>query len=760
MPSVRKKEDYEIISEGKEEVLRVNYRGKNFPPSLESSKLCMSDTIDKLITVPRASRVVFVLRKNYQYSKPQINILREIANLYNYLIKQKKVLTLSGWYDVQYAPDYSEKISLVHYVVLNLLKGDPIGAYVELKRLIREQKIKLKRAIEPDQLKAEEQFLDLLNYLFMLLDRTKLIKMVKEDLSGYVIGDRSLYKSVFRATITPDFMFARLMAEPPLDADEIDAYDIGDTNVMIFKTDEDIKYRYHVIPPEFKISEDKYELLNLARDVLSEHKPSAEEFIDPDKMRYNFFNIGRDLITELVEAKGLDISYEEIEELAKILVRYTVGFGLLEILLSDKKIQDVTINGPIGDSPIFVVHSDYGECSTNILPSKEDGDSWATRFRLVSGRPLDEANPVLDTELILPEVRTRVAVITNPLNPLGLGYALRRHRDKPWTLPLFMHNKMIDSLTAGLLSFLIDGSRTMLIAGTRGSGKTSLLGSLIVEIMRKYRVITIEDTLELPTEFLRKNGYNVQPMKVRSALMPTGGEISADEGIRTSLRMGDSSLIVGEVRSVEAKALYEAMRIGALANVVAGTIHGESPYGVFDRVVNDLGVPKTSFKATDVIVVANPVRSADRLKSTRRVVSLTEVRKEWENDPLKEGGFVDLLKYNANTDKLEPTDNLINGDSDVIKSIASNVKEWSGDWDAVWDNIMLRAKIKKTLVDYAVRSKNLGLLEAGFVINANDKFHIISNSVSEEVGKMESKRIFFEWNDWLKKQIKKEFAVS
>jgi len=32
----------------------------------------------------------------------------------------------------------------------------------------------------------------------------------------------------------------------------------------------------------------------------------------------------------------------------------------------------------------------------------------------------------------------------------------------------------------GLLSFLIDGSRTLLVAGTRSSGKTSLLGSLML----------------------------------------------------------------------------------------------------------------------------------------------------------------------------------------------------------------------------------------------------------------------------------------
>ncbi|MBI2109546.1 hypothetical protein HYT58_00030, partial [Candidatus Woesearchaeota archaeon] len=60
------------------------------------------------------------------------------------------------------------------------------------------------------------------------------------------------------------------------------------------------------------------------------------------------------------------------------------------------------------------------------------------------------------------------------------------------------------------------------------------------------------------------------------------------------------------LHNTEAKSLYEAMRVGALANVVAGTIHGGSPYAVYDRVVNDLGVPKTSFKATDVIIIVNP----------------------------------------------------------------------------------------------------------------------------------------------------------
>ena len=49
----------------------------------------------------------------------------------------------------------------------------------------------------------------------------------------------------------------------------------------------------------------------------------------------------------------------------------------------------------------------------------------------------------------------------------------------------------------------------------------------------------------------------------------------------------------------------------------------------------------------------------------------------------------------------------------------------------------------------------LDLLEAEFVIQSNDQFHKISEKVREEIGTLDSKRIFFEWNEWLKKSIKR-----
>nr|MBI4156328.1 Flp pilus assembly complex ATPase component TadA [Candidatus Woesearchaeota archaeon] len=267
--------------------------------------------------------------------------------------------------------------------------------------------------------------------------------------------------------------------------------------------------------------------------------------------------------------------------------------------------------------------------------------------------------------------------------------------------------------------------------------------------------ILAHNTLELPVESLRNLQYNIIRMKVRSALLKSGTEVSADDGIRTSLRLGDSSLVIGEIRSTEAEALYEAMRVGALANVVAGTIHGASPYGVFDRVVNDLKVPTTSFKATDIIAVCNPIKSADSLHSWKRMLQLTEVRKHWKQDPLAEKGFVDLLKYNVKKDELEPTDDIINGDSEILKDIASNVKGWAGNWDAIYDNILLRAKIKKEIVDVAEKTGNAEILEAKFNHLSNHAFHRISDEVIQEVGLPLGDKVFPLWQRWLNQEVKK-----
>jgi type IV secretory pathway ATPase VirB11/archaellum biosynthesis ATPase len=714
----------------------------------------MEMVVEALVQVGTVTQIVFMQKRDYEYDFPQCQLLQEIARLYKRFVEDKLKRGLLS--DPASRRFVDSRYAALQDIIHKLMKSDPISAFVEVRRMVRAERLMLDQGTYPRQaMPGMQKFIEFAESLGDDMEKTKLIQVAKPFLAGHRVGDRAIYRRFFSATIRPDFMFTKLMSQFPTEGEELDAYNIGDTDVTIFSLPGTVQYLYHTVPPEFQLDEEHYELLDAARRIMAEHKPKRSDFIDPERLRQVFSNVGADLLDELSGYRGIRLSEQDKQEMVDILVRYTVGFGLIEVLLSDDRVQDISINSPMGRIPMFIVHQDYGDCVTNIVATQSEAESWASKLRLISGRPLDEANPILDTELVLPTARARVAAITEPLNPTGLAYSYRRHRDKPWTFPLFIKNKMITPLAGGVMSFLVDGARTMLVAGTRSAGKSSLLGSVLVEIMRRIRIITIEDTLELPVAPLRELGYNIQSMKVASALTRGTNEVTADEGIRTTLRLGDSALFVGEVRSLEARALYEAMRVGALANTVTGTIHGDSPYGVFDRVVNDLGVPRTSFKATDIIVVANPVRSPDGLHRFRRVTQITEVRKHWEDDPLREGGFVDLMKYNATTDTLEPTNDLLNGDSEIIKSIGGSVKEWAGNWDAIWDNIQLRSKIKETIVQLSNQLKRPDLLEAPYCIAANDMFHRISESVREETGVMDSKRILFEWDEWARKEAKR-----
>ncbi|MEM5866721.1 MAG: hypothetical protein QXG39_02265, partial [Candidatus Aenigmatarchaeota archaeon] len=161
------------------------------------------------------------------------------------------------------------------------------------------------------------------------------------------------------------------------------------------------------------------------------------------------------------------------------------------------------------------------------------------------------------------------------------------------------------------------------------------------------------------------------------------------------------------------------------------------------------------FKALDAITICNLLKTPDGLRRFRRVTELTEVRKHWKQDPLDEGGFVTLMEYSAKEDRLKPTDTLINGESYVLNEIAKRVREWHGNWDAVWDNILLRAKIRQTMVDFARELGRDDILEAEIVVQSNEMFHMISEQVREEVGGLDSKMIYERWLNWFKEKIKR-----
>ena len=242
-------------------------------------------------------------------------------------------------------------------------------------------------------------------------------------------------------------------------------------------------------------------------------------------------------------------------------------------------------------------------------------------------------------------------------------------------------------------------------------------------------------------------GFNIQSLKTKSAISvsKTETEVSPEEALRTALRLGDSAIIVGEVRSKEAKVLYEAMRVGAAGNVVMGTIHADSAYAVWDRVVNDLEVPTTSFKATDLVIVARPIRFKGSLKRHRRITEITEIKKYWNEEPQREGGLLDLMKYDAGKDSLElMEDNL--KESELLKKIQKTSGLSIND---IWADIKMRGSAKLFLVELKNQHKIPHLLESENTSLCNNKLLLLKEEMLEETGKIDYDQLLGKWKNWV-----------
>jgi len=738
--------NYDIIYEGGEKILKINASSYPRIATLEEDPIILSLVLSKIYEDPSITSIEIEQEDLISYYENTVNLLRELAFVY---YKLKPHIGELYSYLLTANPFYHEYKKLINLLDKEYLK-DPIGVFVSVKRLYRKINVILSK--NKDLENTAIPLINVISNFIQEFQSTTVYKIIKDFLSGHKPGNREIYKRLFIGDIRPKFVSIKYFSKIDEDAEIIETYNIDEnTEVIIFKKPDEMFFRYYIFPEEYQVYKEESIILNKVREILIQYQPKREDYLDVERMREVHDKIISSIIDDVSKKYNIYLSDKRKNIIKSILIRYSIGFGILEKIAKDERVQDIFVNPPPGLSPISLQHADYDLCITNVIPTRRELESWATKLRLISGRPFDESNPVLDTEIFLGDTRLRVAAIMEPLSPKGLSYVFRRHRTKPWTLPLFIENKMINSLAAGLLSFFVANGRTILIAGTRGAGKTSLLTALMLEIPRKVRIITVEDTLEIPVDYFKKLGYNIVPMKVRSPFALQTTELSAEDGIRVSLRLGDSAIVVGEVRSKEARTLYEAMRVGALANAVLGTIHAESPYGVYDRVVNDLGVPITSFKATDIVVIANPIKDPSGIRKYRRVLRITEVRKHWSKDPVKERGFVDLMIYDPDKDSLLPTSNLLNGDSDILKSIASRTKYLSKSWEKIWNMIEILAKEKELIVEYAKNTGNRDLLEANFTIVANETLYKIINDSIEEFGDIDKEYILEKFEQWLRK---------
>lgn len=507
----------------------------------------------------------------------------------------------------------------------------------------------------------------------------------------------------FKPLVRPFFANSRILFELPDKSRVEDAYEVGGAKVVLSRGEEEV---YSVFPSEYRLGRQQLEAMKLAYSSVIGRGCSSEK---------QFRGMCKSEIAAAAANLGFDFPEQELEKMASDLVRCTMGLDVIELLLKDPNLQDVYINSPIDSTPLYVKHRDFDDCRTNVYLSERTARNIISKFRLRSGRSFSEVSPILDMDL--PEFGVRVNITGPPVSPDGLAFAFRRASEEPWTLLRFIENRMISPLAAGLLAVMVNEESTVLMCGDRGSGKTSMLTALVGAMPIKYRILTMEDTFEIPVPTLaREGGFRMQRMRVRPSTATDSHELGADEAMRSLLRMGDSAIVMGEVRGREARTLYEAMNVGGSGNCVLGTIHGKSPRSLLERVVFSLGVPPQSFKATDLVVIADRIRPGGGSRRLRRVSEIVEVRKDWD-EPVAEDVFSRLMGYDRDSDLLRPCDGL--RDSQVISRIAG---KRGVSPRTVLDDIEARAEAYAHAVGLFKETGDRGLLSMRTMVGMNRRY--------------------------------------
>lgn len=421
--------------------------------------------------------------------------------------------------------------------------------------------------------------------------------------------------------------------------DVIASYTTGRCSVRIGNC-ADGETEYYAVPLEYSYEDSLNSLMmDLIGDLRSRHRESGGR-LDRDSVMSEARDILDGMSERLLDSipDGTDPE-DMVEDLCSVAYRHTVGAGIFEVLLTDPHIEDVYVDAPCEENRIYVtlnsvdgLLNSHLRCRTNLVADRREVSNLVNLLKRESGLRFCHSSPVLETDF--PDFDARATIVGYPMSPNGDAVAIRKRSSRPWTLTRLVANGTVSPRDAGLLSFLIDNRCTMLVCGARGAGKSSLLSALLFEFPREQRILTVEDTSELPGELMRRLGYKVQTILVDERM--DGDQSSrSDEALRVSLRMGESAIVLGEVRGKEARTLYQSMRTGRAGSSVLGTIHGDSAESVYKRVVHDLGISPEAFMATDVIICLGTVRDRRSGRMIRRVNEIMSTGEE-------PGDFIEL----------------------------------------------------------------------------------------------------------------------
>jgi len=409
-----------------------------------------------------------------------------------------------------------------------------------------------------------------------------------------------------------------LTTVPPVDAtrqEEVEVFQVREpfSYGRVIYDRSKAEYMYEVWEPQLDDKERK--LLDSIKDAMNRTlEYDWEKMSAKDKQEY----LG-EAVESFLKSRGIKLDPTTREKLEYYIIRDFVGYGPIDVLMGDPRIEDVSCDG-VG-IPLFIFHQKYESVKTNVQFADEDIlNNFVVSLGQRCGKQISVAAPILDGTSV--EGHRVQATYAREVTTRGSSFTIRRFKEKPFTpVDLIKFNTASPEMVA-YVWIAIEHGESMMVCGGTASGKTATLNAAALFIRPGAKIVSIEDTREinLPHE-------NWIPGTTRSGIGERGadgkapGEIDMYDLVRAALRQRPNFIIVGEVRGKETYTMFQAMATG---HPTMSTMHADSVKSMVNRLENPpINTPRILLTALKFVIIQKHARVGD--STVRRITQVVEL---------------------------------------------------------------------------------------------------------------------------------------
>jgi len=423
---------------------------------------------------------------------------------------------------------------------------------------------------------------------------------------------------------------------------------------------------------ETKLNQSEQIIYNQLYQLIEENIDSPEN-IEKD---FGFLSFVNKILKEN-EKLFKDQPRASIEKVKYYLERNVDGFGTIDPIMQDPNIEDVSCSGV--NTPLYVWHRKYDSIPCNISFEDEKLNSFVSRIVFRAGKHISSAYPITDLAL---QGNHRISVLyQKEVTPKGTSFTIRKFKEDPYSVVDLISFGTVSVEITAYLWMLMEAKMSIMVIGSTGSGKTTILNAIAGLVDPDYKIFTVEDVSEINIK--HKNWFSLVS---RTGFGTDGeGEIGLYDLIKSGVRHRPDYIVVGEIRGSEAYVMFQAMATG---HGGLCTMHADSLESACKRLQQKpMDIPASYMSLMNCAIVIKRVKGLDG-KSTRKAVVVQEIKNAID--------FHTAFKWDPKSDYFNPQLE----DSEMFQRIADQTGR---NMDEVLEQFEKRKIILKWLVERGIR---------------------------------------------------------